>query len=68
MEVDDKVFLKYSGIENLEELEDEVMEWIDRSKRKSKMGGYDDRFCAKQILMIFYCVIHKLREEVSHGK
>ena len=56
-------FLKYSGANSFEDLKDQILEWIDRSKRKSEMGGYSDEFCAEQIMMIFYCTLHKVREK-----
>jgi len=56
-------FLKYSGSESFEKLKEQILEWIDRSKRKSEMGGYSNEFCADQIMMIFYCTLHKVREE-----
>ena len=63
IKIDEKKFLEYAGAESFEDLKDQIKEWIDRSKRKQKDGGYSDDFCADQILMIFYCIIHKLREE-----
>ena len=66
MKIDEKQLLKYSGIDSIEKLKEEVMEWIDRSKRMPEAGGYPNEFCANQIIMIFHCVLHKLREE--YGK
>lgn len=63
MEIDEKLLLRYSKIDSIEKLKEEVMEWIDRSNRTSESGGYPNEFCANQIIMIFHCVLHYLREE-----
>lgn len=68
MEIDKKQLLKYSGIESFEKLKEEVMEWIDRSHRTTDAGGYSNSFCADQIIMIFHCVLHKLREEKQNSE
>ena len=65
MEINEQQLVKYSGAKSLEDLKSEIMEWIDRSKRTSDMGGYSNSFCADEILMIFHCVLHKLREKKS---